>query len=101
MDTRSSIGDIEPFSISRESFDSYRRSFVSRLLAVRVAQDGALVDQKSLNRTSRHALQSPFMTRPDKVSIRLGFPACLGRRFETGLSTDNHPPQRKRLKTLV
>lgn len=27
MDTRSSIGDIEPFSISRESFDSYRRSF--------------------------------------------------------------------------
>ncbi|KAG8674507.1 hypothetical protein FPOAC2_00533 [Fusarium poae] len=26
-DTRSSIGDIEPFSISRESFDSYRRSF--------------------------------------------------------------------------
>jgi hypothetical protein len=27
-DTRSSIGDIEPFSISRESFDSYRRSFV-------------------------------------------------------------------------
>lgn len=30
MDTRSSIGDIEHFSISRESFDSYRRSFVSR-----------------------------------------------------------------------
>ncbi len=28
MDTRSSIGDIEHFSISRESFDSYRRSFV-------------------------------------------------------------------------
>ncbi|KAI1373640.1 hypothetical protein F4677DRAFT_448207 [Hypoxylon crocopeplum] len=27
MDTRSSIGDIEHFSISRESFDSYRRSF--------------------------------------------------------------------------
>jgi hypothetical protein len=26
-ETRSSIGDIEPFSISRESFDSYRRSF--------------------------------------------------------------------------
>ncbi|KAJ2965357.1 hypothetical protein NQ176_g10658 [Zarea fungicola] len=26
-DTRSSFGDIEPFSISRESFDSYRRSF--------------------------------------------------------------------------
>lgn len=26
-DTRSSSGDIEPFSISRESFDSYRRSF--------------------------------------------------------------------------
>lgn len=26
-DTRSSMGDIEPFSISRESFDSYRRSF--------------------------------------------------------------------------
>ncbi|CAJ2513322.1 Uu.00g014410.m01.CDS01 [Anthostomella pinea] len=26
-DTRSSIGDIEHFSISRESFDSYRRSF--------------------------------------------------------------------------
>lgn len=28
MDTRSSSGDIEHFSISRESFDSYRRSFV-------------------------------------------------------------------------
>jgi hypothetical protein len=27
-DTRSSLGDIEHFSISRESFDSYRRSFV-------------------------------------------------------------------------
>ncbi|KAI1336439.1 hypothetical protein F5Y15DRAFT_394695 [Xylariaceae sp. FL0016] len=27
LDTRSSIGDIEHFSISRESFDSYRRSF--------------------------------------------------------------------------
>lgn len=27
-DTRTSIGDIEHFSISRESFDSYRRSFV-------------------------------------------------------------------------
>ncbi|KAK9417211.1 hypothetical protein SUNI508_09015 [Seiridium unicorne] len=27
MDTRSSIGEIEHFSISRESFDSYRRSF--------------------------------------------------------------------------
>ncbi|KAI0012917.1 hypothetical protein F4779DRAFT_566205 [Xylariaceae sp. FL0662B] len=27
MDTRSSLGDIEHFSISRESFDSYRRSF--------------------------------------------------------------------------
>ncbi|KAI3331838.1 hypothetical protein HD806DRAFT_171284 [Xylariaceae sp. AK1471] len=27
MDTRSSIGDIEHFSISRDSFDSYRRSF--------------------------------------------------------------------------
>ncbi|KAK6958070.1 hypothetical protein Daesc_000863 [Daldinia eschscholtzii] len=27
MDTRSSFGDIEHFSISRESFDSYRRSF--------------------------------------------------------------------------
>ncbi|KAM0667470.1 hypothetical protein ACQRIT_003473 [Beauveria bassiana] len=26
-DTRSSSGEIEPFSISRESFDSYRRSF--------------------------------------------------------------------------
>jgi hypothetical protein len=26
-DGRSSMGDIEPFSISRESFDSYRRSF--------------------------------------------------------------------------
>jgi hypothetical protein len=26
-DTHSSLGDIEPFSISRESFDSYRRSF--------------------------------------------------------------------------
>ncbi|PSR75533.1 Cys/Met metabolism PLP-dependent enzyme-domain-containing protein [Coniella lustricola] len=26
-DTRSEVGDIEPFGISRESFDSYRRSF--------------------------------------------------------------------------
>jgi hypothetical protein len=32
-DTRSSMGDIEPFSISRESFDSYRRSFVRDALA--------------------------------------------------------------------
>lgn len=27
-DTRSEVGEIEPFGISRESFDSYRRSFV-------------------------------------------------------------------------
>lgn len=27
-DTRSDVGEIEPFGISRESFDSYRRSFV-------------------------------------------------------------------------
>ncbi|PMB65897.1 hypothetical protein BM221_008095 [Beauveria bassiana] len=31
-DTRSSSGEIEPFSISRESFDSYRRSFVCNAL---------------------------------------------------------------------
>lgn len=27
-ETRSNLGEIEPFGISRESFDSYRRSFV-------------------------------------------------------------------------
>lgn len=27
-DTRSDVGEIEPFGISRESFDSFRRSFV-------------------------------------------------------------------------
>lgn len=41
------------------------------------------------------------MIHPDKVSILHGSPACLGRQFGTGLSTGNHLPQRKGLKTLV
>lgn len=42
-DTRSDLGEIEHFGISRESFDSYRRSFVSRV-PHRIAVHSMLTD---------------------------------------------------------
>lgn len=36
-ETRSDLGEIEPFGISRESFDSYRRSFVRNSSTYRIS----------------------------------------------------------------
>ncbi|OTB01540.1 hypothetical protein M426DRAFT_323426 [Hypoxylon sp. CI-4A] len=59
MDTRSSIGDIEHFSISRESFDSYRRSFdISARSPIMV------VDQP------RQSLDSVRFVRSPRMSVR-------------------------------
>ncbi|KAI1104183.1 hypothetical protein F4804DRAFT_308046 [Jackrogersella minutella] len=59
MDTRSSIGDIEHFSISRESFDSYRRSFDIS------ARSPVLVHDQP-----RQSLDSARFTRAQRMSVR-------------------------------
>jgi hypothetical protein len=59
MDTRSSVGDIEHFSISRESFDSYRRSFDIQ------AKSPVVVHE-----TTRHSLDSGRFPRHPRSSIR-------------------------------
>ncbi|KAH8676337.1 hypothetical protein BX600DRAFT_454809 [Xylariales sp. PMI_506] len=59
MDTRSSIGDIEHFSISRESFDSYRRSFDISAKSPVIVQD-----------VPRQSLDSVRFPRLPRTSIR-------------------------------
>ncbi|KAI1115224.1 hypothetical protein F5Y14DRAFT_140091 [Nemania sp. NC0429] len=59
MDTRSSIGDIEHFSISRESFDSYRRSFDI------CARSPILVQDRP-----RQSLDSAALSRNPRSSVR-------------------------------
>ncbi|KAI1180513.1 hypothetical protein F4777DRAFT_528207 [Nemania sp. FL0916] len=59
MDTRSSIGDIEHFSISRESFDSYRRSF-----------DICAKAPVTLHDMGRQSLDSAAMARYPRSSVR-------------------------------
>ncbi|KAI1763440.1 hypothetical protein GGR53DRAFT_367422 [Hypoxylon sp. FL1150] len=60
MDTRSSIGDIEHFSISRESFDSYRRSFdISAKSPVMVLdQPRQSLDSARFNRSPRTSIRN-------------------------------------------
>ncbi|KAI0404506.1 hypothetical protein F4802DRAFT_607517 [Xylaria palmicola] len=59
MDTRSSIGDIEHFSISRESFDSYRRSF-----------DICAKSPVVVHEVPRQSLDSALMARTPRSSVR-------------------------------
>ncbi|KAI1197501.1 hypothetical protein F5X97DRAFT_176343 [Nemania serpens] len=59
MDTRSSIGDIEHFSISRESFDSYRRSFDICARSPIMVQD-----------LPRQSLDSAVLSRNPRSSVR-------------------------------
>ncbi|KAI0478693.1 hypothetical protein GGR56DRAFT_631342 [Xylariaceae sp. FL0804] len=59
MDTRSSIGDIEHFSISRESFDSYRRSF-----------DICAKSPVIVHEAPRHSLDSARYPRMPRTSIK-------------------------------
>ncbi|KAH7328960.1 hypothetical protein B0I35DRAFT_345656 [Stachybotrys elegans] len=58
-DTRSSLGDIEPFSISRESFDSYRRSFDISARSPVLSQDP----------NARQSLDSPRFSRMPRASM--------------------------------
>ncbi|RYP08246.1 hypothetical protein DL765_008862 [Monosporascus sp. GIB2] len=69
IDTRSSLGDIEHFIISRESFDSYRRSF-----------DISAKSPVHVHEVTRHSLDS---TR---------FPARVPRSSVRGRSFDREPP---------
>ncbi|KAI2635202.1 hypothetical protein GGS21DRAFT_517529 [Xylaria nigripes] len=69
MDTRSSIGDIEHFSISRESFDSYRRSFDICAKSPVIVQD-----------PPRQSLDSVLLNRIPRSSVR-------NRNFEKELPT--------------
>ncbi|KAI1826483.1 hypothetical protein F4861DRAFT_85016 [Xylaria intraflava] len=59
MDTRSSIGDIEHFSISRESFDSYRRSFDICAKSPVIVHD-----------PPRQSFDSAMLTRNPRSSVR-------------------------------
>ncbi|KAI1650513.1 uncharacterized protein F4817DRAFT_263316 [Daldinia loculata] len=59
MDTRSSFGDIEHFSISRESFDSYRRSFDISARSPVMAYD-----------QQRQSLDSARFPRSPRISVR-------------------------------
>ncbi|CAK7212154.1 hypothetical protein SBRCBS47491_001376 [Sporothrix bragantina] len=63
---RSSLGDIEPFTISRESFDSYRRSFdisakspVSPVIGSGEWGNGA-IGRQSLDSASWRSIKSPL-----------------------------------------
>lgn len=93
MDTRSSIGDIEHFSISRESFDSYRRSFDISARSPVLAHD-----------PPRQSLDSARFARIPRSSVRdCGFerePPTTEEAFEdVGLNDDQQqqaqPPKKR------
>ncbi|KAI0172310.1 hypothetical protein GGR52DRAFT_549861 [Hypoxylon sp. FL1284] len=86
MDTRSSMGDIEHFSISRESFDSYRRSFdISARSPMVHDQPRQSLDSARFNRSPRTSVRN----RPwDPPTAEEGFE-------EVGLNDDLKPGQQQ------
>ncbi|EMR64922.1 hypothetical protein MGN70_014386 [Eutypa lata] len=92
IDTRSSIGDIDHFTISRESFDSYRRSF-----------DISAKSPVIVGEVTRHSLDSVRFSRVPRSSIRdRSFdrePPTPEESFEdVGLNDEQHkqqPPKKK------
>ncbi|KAI0398610.1 hypothetical protein F5Y17DRAFT_411266 [Xylariaceae sp. FL0594] len=92
MDTRSSIGDIEHFSISRESFDSYRRSFDISAKSPVIVHD-----------PPRQSLDSARYARNPRSSIRDRFydrePPTAEEDFEdVGLNDDQKQTQQQQSK---
>ncbi|KAI1814736.1 hypothetical protein GGS20DRAFT_547151 [Poronia punctata] len=88
MDTRSSIGDIEHFSISRESFDSYRRSFDICAKSPIIVHD-----------PPRQSLDSPRFARNPRMSVRDRFfdrePTAEEDFEEVGLNDDQKQSQQQ------
>lgn len=89
---RSMLSENEPFSISRESFESYRRSFDISARSP-VGPDGSTIPRQSLdsrmNRPARSALRSSSqLERPEKTEEE---------RFEdVGLSDESKLPPKKK-----
>ncbi|KAF4469934.1 hypothetical protein FALBO_3161 [Fusarium albosuccineum] len=84
-DTRSSFGDIEHFSISRESFDSYRRSF-----------DISARAPVTPDFPQRQSLDSARLPRLPRSAVDRSFaqPPTAEERFEdVGLDDHKQPPQ--------
>ncbi|KAK8126253.1 uncharacterized protein PG998_002012 [Apiospora kogelbergensis] len=94
MDTRSSIGDIEHFSISRESFDSYRRSFDISARSPVIVHDPPRqsLDSSRFPRMPRSAMRDRFFD-PEPPTAEEGFE-------EVGLNDEqkqqSQQPARKR-----
>ncbi|KAI0110065.1 hypothetical protein F4814DRAFT_425619 [Daldinia grandis] len=87
MDTRSSFGDIEHFSISRESFDSYRRSFDISARSPVMAHD-----------QQRQSLDSARFPRSPRISVRNRpwDPPTAEEGFEdVGLNDDQKQPKKR------
>ncbi|KAF3059539.1 hypothetical protein GL218_05103 [Daldinia childiae] len=87
MDTRSSFGDIEHFSISRESFDSYRRSFDISARSPVLGHD-----------QQRQSLDSARFPRSPRISVRNRpwDPPTAEEGFEdVGLNDDQKQPKKR------
>ncbi|KAF4973888.1 hypothetical protein FZEAL_9145 [Fusarium zealandicum] len=84
-DTRSSIGDIEHFSISRESFDSYRRSF----------DISARAPVSNPDFPQRQSLDSARLPRLPRSAVERSFgqPPTAEERFEDVGLEDHKQPQ--------
>ena len=63
---RSMLNENEPFSISRESFESYRRSFVREAFSYSFSK---IVSNRTLHRTSPPAHQSTHMNLPPRGKV--------------------------------
>ncbi|KAF4444351.1 hypothetical protein F53441_11163 [Fusarium austroafricanum] len=85
-DTRSSFGDIEHFSISRESFDSYRRSF----------DISARSPMPSTDFPARQSLDSARFPRLPRSAVERSFdqPPTAEERFED-VGLDDHKQQQQ------
>ncbi|PCD45710.1 hypothetical protein AU210_001142 [Fusarium oxysporum f. sp. radicis-cucumerinum] len=87
-DTRSSSGDIEHFSISRESFDSYRRSF----------DISARSPMPNSDFPTRQSLDSARLPRLPRSAVERSFeqPPTAEERFED-VGLDDHKQQQQQL----
>ncbi|KAI0025331.1 hypothetical protein F4780DRAFT_323066 [Xylariomycetidae sp. FL0641] len=86
MDTRSSIGDIEHFSISRESFDSYRRSFDISARSPVIVHDPPRqsLDSACFRRMPRSSVRDPSFGRapPTVVTLVTAYtPYCINQGY--------------------
>jgi hypothetical protein len=94
--TRNSESEIEPFSISRESFDSYRRSFVGvsgSALAEELPLTLYRTSQRNRPSFPKNPLDGKAWTPPD-------YKGSLDQPLGSDDSRDSHQQQKKGLKIL-